>query len=318
MNWIDLILVIILLLAAWAGWKKGFIRGSANLLTWLISITLGFAFYSYLADGIDKLVSPGVWGPPVAFLLIILTVRIVTGFIAKNILRFIPEERNNDIINRFLGIIPGTINGLIYATIIAALLLVLPFKKGILVETQKSRIARTLSVQAGWANKKLAPVFDAAVKQTMNGLSVKQHNEHEEANLDFTYDDPETRPDLEMKMLEWINNERTKKGLRPLKADPQETLVARDHSKDMFVRGYFAHTNPDGKDPFERMLDAKLRFTAAGENLALAQTLEAAHKNLMNSPGHRANILNPSFNRVGIGIEDGGFYGLMISQEFRN
>jgi uncharacterized protein YkwD len=46
--------------------------------------------------------------------------------------------------------------------------------------------------------------------------------------------------------------------------------------------------------------------------------LELAHINLMNSPGHRANILQPSFGRLGIGILDGGFYGLMISQEFRD
>ena len=78
------------------------------------------------------------------------------------------------------------------------------------------------------------------------------------------------------------------------------------------------HDSPDGKSPFDRMRDAKIEFSKAGENLALAQTLEIAHINLMNSPGHRANILHPAFGRLGIGIVDGGFYGLMISQEFRN
>jgi uncharacterized protein YkwD len=86
----------------------------------------------------------------------------------------------------------------------------------------------------------------------------------------------------------------------------------------MFAKGYFAHESPDGKSPFDRMRDAKVQFSKAGENLALAQTLEIAHTNLMHSPGHRANILHPAFGRLGIGIVDGGFYGLMISQEFRN
>jgi Uncharacterized protein with SCP/PR1 domains len=86
----------------------------------------------------------------------------------------------------------------------------------------------------------------------------------------------------------------------------------------MFARGYFAHKSPDGKDPFDRMKQARVSFHAAGENLALAQTVEIAHTNLMNSPGHRANILSPDFGRLGIGILDGGFYGLMISQEFRD
>jgi uncharacterized protein YkwD len=114
-----------------------------------------------------------------------------------------------------------------------------------------------------------------------------------------------------------INEERAKEKLKPLVFDPELVVVARAHSDDMFKRGYFAHINPEGKNPFDRMKDAHVRFMTAGENLALAQTLEIAHKNLMHSPGHRANIMNPAFGRVGIGIMDGGFYGLMISQEFR-
>jgi uncharacterized protein YkwD len=71
-------------------------------------------------------------------------------------------------------------------------------------------------------------------------------------------------------------------------------------------------------DPFDRMREANVRFVTAGENLALVPTVQVAHRGLMNSPGHRANILYPQFARVGIGIMDGGIRGLMISQEFRN
>jgi uncharacterized protein YkwD len=317
MNWVDLILVLVLLLAAWSGWRKGFIRGSLDLLTWLGSIALGFVFYPYTANGLDKVLPLGAWLLPFAFILTSVVARILTGIIIKRIINIIPEKANQNTVNRLFGIIPGAVNGLIYATIIAAFLLAFPLKKSIKTETQKSQIAKTLSVQAGWANKKLAPVFDQAVRQTMNSLSAHPKS-HEKADLQFTYDNPVVRPSLEAKMLGLINKERAKEGLRPLKADPHETVVARAHSKDMFVRGYFAHVNPDGKDPFDRMKAANVRFTTAGENLALAQTLEIAHTNLMNSPGHRANIMNPAFGRVGIGIQDGGFYGIMISQEFRN
>jgi uncharacterized protein YkwD len=61
-----------------------------------------------------------------------------------------------------------------------------------------------------------------------------------------------------------------------------------------------------------------VRFSTAGENLALAPTVQIAHTGLMNSPGHRANILRPQFGRVGIGIMDGGRRGLMVTQNFRN
>jgi uncharacterized protein YkwD len=86
----------------------------------------------------------------------------------------------------------------------------------------------------------------------------------------------------------------------------------------MFERGYFAHLTPEGKDPFDRMREAHIRFYLAGENLALAQTLDIAHQGLMNSKGHRENILRTGFGRVGIGVLDGGVYGIMVSQEFRN
>ena len=119
-------------------------------------------------------------------------------------------------------------------------------------------------------------------------------------------------------MLELVNSERIAARLHPLAPDPELTEVARRHSADMFARGYFAHVTPEGRDPFERMREAKVGFLAAGENLALAPTVQVAHTGLMNSPGHRANILRPQFGRVGIGIMDGGIHGLMVTQDFRN
>jgi uncharacterized protein YkwD len=86
----------------------------------------------------------------------------------------------------------------------------------------------------------------------------------------------------------------------------------------MFARGYFAHETPEGRSPFDRMQADGVRFQAAGENLALAPSLQVAHNGLMNSPGHRANILGKDFGRVGIGILDGGMRGLMVTQNFRN
>jgi hypothetical protein len=92
-----------------------------------------------------------------------------------------------------------------------------------------------------------------------------------------------------------VNKERAKAGLQPLKPDPEMTNVARVHSRDMFARGYFAHVNPEGKDPFDRMKDAHVSFYAAGENLALAQTLEMAHTNLMNRPGSQGEYSQSRF-----------------------
>jgi uncharacterized protein YkwD len=119
-------------------------------------------------------------------------------------------------------------------------------------------------------------------------------------------------------MLELINEERRKEGLNELEWDPEILRVARAHSADMFARGYFSHVSPEGKTPSDRIRAGKVRFLTAGENLALGPTLSICHTGLMNSPGHRANILHRAYGRVGIGILDGGRHGLMITQNFRN
>ncbi|MEP7376597.1 MAG: CvpA family protein [Chitinophagaceae bacterium] len=317
MNWVDLTLIAIFLLSIWAGYRRGFILGSLDLLSWAGSFIAAYMFYDYTKRLLEKLFDLNVWLLPVSFLVTLIVARIILGLIVRFGVRSLPEQSNHNFLNKFLGILPGAINGWIVAILISALLLSLPFEDSINSETRDSKWAVQLAMQSEWVNKKLAPVFDQAVRHTMNSLTVHPKS-NEKVPLGFTYEKAKVRPFLEIKMLEMVNEERIKHGLKPVQADPELTLVARAHSNDMFVKGYFAHESPDSRSPFDRMRDANVQFTFAGENLALAQTLEIAHTNLMNSPGHRANILHPSFGRLGIGILDGGFYGLMISQEFRN
>ncbi|MET0636852.1 MAG: CvpA family protein [Chitinophagaceae bacterium] len=317
MNWVDLTLLLIFLFALWAGYYRGFLLGTLDLLTWTASLVVAYIYYSHMVAFIERFFDWGIWLQPGAFLVTMILARIIFGLIARLILRRVPDRDHESAANKFLGMIPGAINGWIACIIVSALLLALPLRDSINTETRDSKWAAELAMQSEWVNKKLAPVFDQAVRHTMNSLTVHPESD-ETVQLGFTYQKPVTRPFLEEQMLEMVNKERLKAGLKPLVADPLLTKVARLHSRDMFARGYFAHMNPDGKDPFDRMRAQKVKFTAAGENLALAQTLEIAHTNLMNSPGHRANIMSPDYGRLGIGILDGGFYGLMISQEFRN
>ena len=320
MNWVDVVLVLVVLLSVIVGWKRGFVIGIIDLLTWTSSIIAGFMLYPYTADLLANIIKMGPWQYPIAFILTALIARILIGIVMGYFIRRVPDNVNHNVANKALGIIPGLINGWIYVVFLSAVLLALPVSQSMHQEARESQIGSRLALQAEWANHKLSPVFDDAIRQTINSLTVEPQSpgSTETVKLSFTYNKSVPRPDLEAKMLELVNNERTKRGLKPLQADPELTQIARAQSRDMFVRGYFAHVNPDGKDPFDRMKDAHAEFRSAGENLAFAQTMEIAHRNLMNSPGHRANILQPAFGRLGIGIMDGGYYGLMVSQEFRN
>lgn len=117
-------------------------------------------------------------------------------------------------------------------------------------------------------------------------------------------------------MIRKVNEERVARGLTALVYDPTMLPVARAHSRDMWLRDYFAHVNPDGLDPFERMRAGGIPFGAAGENLARGPSTEWAHQALMDSPGHRANILQPAFRRIAIGVVTNGDRGMTFTQLF--
>ena len=318
MNFIDGLLILIIILSVWGGYQRGFILGIMELLSWLGSLVLTFMYYPYAVRWIEKYLAPeSIWTTPLAFILTFFIFRLIAGFIVRWILSALPGETHENFINKLFGMGPGLINGLIYAAIIATLLLIVPVSDKLSAVSRESRLASKLTEPIPAIEEKLSPIFDEAVRRTIGRITVEPES-NETVKLPFTVTDPKPRPDLEARMLELLNQERSKKGLHPLAADPEMTVVARKHSVDMFARGYFSHNTLENKDPFDRMKQEKVRFLTAGENLALARTLNMAHKGLMNSPGHRANILQPAFGRVGIGIMDGGIYGLMVTQNFRN
>ena len=135
--------------------------------------------------------------------------------------------------------------------------------------------------------------------------------------------EPEPQPqpvpglnEAEQKMLALINAERSKVGLAPLQVDMELVRLARLKSQDMIEHNYFSHQSPTYGSPFDMMRAAGITYRLAGENLAGAPTVERAHTSLMNSSGHRANILNPNYTHIGIGAVSGGRYGMMFTQLF--
>ncbi|QIY60820.1 sigma-70 family RNA polymerase sigma factor [Streptomyces sp. RPA4-2] len=103
-----------------------------------------------------------------------------------------------------------------------------------------------------------------------------------------------------------VNKERATAGCGPLTEDAQLEKAAQAHSDDMAARNFFEHTNPDGADPGQRITAAGYRWSTYGENIAQGQqTPEAVMESWMNSPGHRANILNCAFKNIGVGVHKG-------------
>ena len=120
----------------------------------------------------------------------------------------------------------------------------------------------------------------------------------------------------EKKLLRLVNDVRADAGLRHLKWGKRLAVAAKRHSRDMIDRGYFAHVTPEGTNLLDRLYVSRVKsWTFAGENLAGAATPRTALNLWMESPTHRAIILDPSFKRTGIGIIKGGPYKLMITMD---
>ena len=317
-NAIDALLALIVLLGLWSGWGKGFVVATLQLLTLAASVLLALATHAYPAALLEVMApSLGAWIPALGFLAAFILGQLLLGALAARLVAAIPAGVHGHGINRGLGMFPGAVYGLINAAIVALLLLTVPVLDGLSALARDSTAANHLSVPARWMEARLSPIFEPAIRRSLQARTVQPESSTSVA-LPFKVAHPRVRSDLEARMLEMVNAERSAQGLKPLKPDPEMTEVARAHSRDMFARGYFSHVTPEGRTPFERLRQGQVRFLVAGENLAFAQSLTVAHQGLMNSPGHKANLLRPQFGRLGIGVLDGGLRGLVITQNFRN
>jgi uncharacterized protein YkwD len=319
LNIFDILLVLLVALGVAQGYRRGFIHGLLDLARWVASILAGLRFYEPVARLIGPHVGwPEVWDRPAAFLLVSVSTGLAVHLLGHYLLLSrLTDEHHERPANRALGMVPGLVSGLITAAVFGALLLSVPLPDGLREQARESALANRFAAHTERLEMALRPVFDEAIAQTLTRLTIRPGSD-ERVELDFKVANTKPRPDLEARMLELVNAERAAAGLQPLAPDPEMTEVARKHSSDMFARGYFAHQTPEGLSPFDRMKRDGVSFRTAGENLALAPTLSVAHTGLMNSPGHRANILQPSFGRLGIGVMDGGRRGLMVTQNFRN
>lgn len=320
MQWnpIDLLLVAIVAIGAISGWARGCLVAGLDLLTLAASLFAAFAGWRPLGDWIAQAApSLGVWIPPLAFVGLFLLVHLVLGITVLKLALRIPQPVHRNFANRLLGLAPGTVNGVVHAVVAAVLLLTLPLGARIATWSQASELAPRFAAPAEWVEVQLSPVFDPALRRTLQALTI-QPDSRASIPLKFRVAQAPPRPELEARMLDMVNAERRTAGLKPLRPDPELTQLARAHSGDMLARGYFSHVSPEGQDLGFRLRKARLGYLSAGENLALAPTLSSAHGGLMHSPGHRANILRPQFGRLGIGILDAGVHGLMVTQAFRN
>lgn len=316
MNYIDFIILLFVVLYGIYGYFRGFLKVFSDLLFLFISLFFAFVlnnkFSSFLSSFISIL--PNLL-KVLSFLLLLSLFEIIFALLSAFIYSKMPEKAKEASWNKFLGIFPSVLRGIFFTAVSLIIFVSLPISGEFKNKILSSKIGKPLVSQASGIERRLESVFGGAINETFTLLTIKPQTD-ESVDLKFKTSEISIDEESERIMLELLNKERVKRGLKPLALDTKIREVARAHSKDMFENGYFAHDNLKGESPFDRMEKAGVKFLVAGENLALAPNVDLAHQGLMESPGHRANILNSEFGKVGIGIQDGGIYGKMFTQNF--
>jgi uncharacterized protein YkwD len=108
--------------------------------------------------------------------------------------------------------------------------------------------------------------------------------------------------EMERQIFDWTNQEREKANVPALKWNGRLAIAARIHSDEMAKQGQLSHQLPNEPTFTQRISDRGARFSAAAENVGFADDAETLQSGWMHSPGHRANILNPIYDEIGIGI----------------
>lgn len=305
------------------GYFLGFFAATVDFLSFILSFVFGLAFYSKFAQLLVQIFNmPQGFANAIGFLVAAIFFEIIFSVIFKKIfytlplfIKSNPKLQRLQIAEKVLGMIPGILSGLVLSSFILSLIIALPFSVYLKKSVTQSRIGSALVSNTQVFAKSLNEVFGGAVNDTLSFLTVEPQS-NESVGLNFKTENVSVDYAAEQDMFAKVNLERTSVGLSALSFSEELAKVGRAHCSDMFKRGYFSHYTPEGLSPFDRMVEADVEFNYAGENLALAPNTDLAMKGLMQSPGHKANILSKDFGKVGIGVIDGGIYGEMFCQEF--
>ncbi|OMP68404.1 CAP domain-containing protein [Domibacillus epiphyticus] len=149
----------------------------------------------------------------------------------------------------------------------------------------------------------VAIFYDVHEQNTVTAIQIIDEDLEKDRKGMYAAASASLKEGFEYQLFDVTNATRLLHGLPVLTWDDQVRETARDHSLDMAKNKYFDHTNLQGESPFDRMEDDGIQFMAAGENLAYGQYSSIfAHEGLMNSAGHRKNILQDDFRFLGVGV----------------
>lgn len=316
---IDAAILVLLAYSMWSGYRSGFIATAYGLASWIVSFAAAVVFQSPAADLIGRFGLLPATAGPLAFVAVLIVVEglfSVAGFFALTpVVRAAHRRPLAATVDRVLGVLPSAARSLFVVGIVLAAVSVSPVPPDVRAAVESSRLARGLIERVAALEPALASLSGQLRDDVP--LFVTKLGEDDTKRLELPDGLPlASDPVAERQMFDLVNEERAAVGLPRLEWDERLAVVGRAHSAEMFTLKYFSHQSPVNGSPFDRLKAAGITYQRAGENLAYAQSVTVAHRGLMDSPGHRENILRPEFTRIGIGVVSAGPYGRMFTQMF--
>lgn len=315
-NWVDLIILVILAYFISEAWRFGFWVVLADFVSFLLALFIALTGFQFIGNFLRNYFSLShSLSNALGFLITAALAEAIIAFTLTKAIRKIPYKFWKKPWSKFFAIFPAVGQGMILLSFILILILGLPLSPNIKSDITKSKIGGVLVQETTGLEARINDVFGGIIKDSLTYLTIKPGSKE---IIPISVDKRELSVDEESEtaMFRLVNEERRKRGISELKWRPELVVPARNHATDMWEQEYFGHVSPQGQDVGDRLDGEDVGFHLAGENLALAPTLETAHKGLMSSQGHRENILDTDYEQMGIGVVDNGVYGKMFVQVF--
>lgn len=319
-NLVDVLILIALALAVYEGWRAGFLATTFGLITWIVGLGVAIAAHAPAAGAVAALTGIAVPAArALAFVAILFTAEalfaVLSRFTLGPLVGVVRSHHVTRLVDHAAGIAPSVARSLVIVAITLAALVAFPIAQDVRQAIDQSRLGSALVAEVAALQPRLERLLGAERGAELLLITRLSADERQQLQLP---DDLALAPDpeAERQLFDLVNQERVARGLRPLQLDPRLVPVARGHAEEMFRLKYFGHVSPVTGTPFDRLGRAGIRYLRAGENLAYAQSVAVAHRGLMESPGHRENILRPEFTHLGVGVISAGLYGRMFVQLF--
>ncbi|OIP57223.1 MAG: hypothetical protein COX79_02575 [Candidatus Levybacteria bacterium CG_4_10_14_0_2_um_filter_36_16] len=294
----------------------GFVSSFSQLIATIGAFFISLFAYSFVSGIlISKLSLPKGFSDAIAFLSLAVLIYVIITTLAFVINKKIGKIHLLPKVNIIGGIICGSLSYFFISACIIAILLSFPVSQVVKDSISNSLIGGFLVSRTQTIERSIKVVFGGAIDETINFLTIKPGSS-DTVSLNFKTKNFKIDVFSENKMLEMLNEFRTKNGLESLSKDDTLTNAATVHAKDMLINGYFSHYSLEGYSPFDRLEALRIQYSSAGENLAFAPDVQIAMDGLEKSPGHRENMLSSKFKKIGIAVLDAGMFGKIFVQEF--